>query len=135
VAGRRASSRFGAVSEEGSKPTDVLANERTFLAYVRTSLAFVAFGFVIARFALFAQEFGAVLHVHEINRGESIAFGTAMALFGSVVAAYGGYRYLVVARALDAREVVRSDRVGVIVGALAVVAIGLVVGVGLIALR
>jgi putative membrane protein len=28
---------------------DHLANERTFLAYVRTSLALVGFGFVIAR--------------------------------------------------------------------------------------
>ena len=117
------------------KPTDVLANERTFLAYVRTALAFVAFGFVIARFALFAQEFGVALQLHETNRGGSIAFGTAMALFGSVVAAYGGYRYIVVARALNAHRPVRSDMTAAAVGAAVVVAIGAVVGVGLIALR
>ncbi|MBD5654993.1 MAG: DUF202 domain-containing protein [Candidatus Eremiobacteraeota bacterium] len=120
---------------EHSRPTDVLANERTFLAYVRTALAFVAFGFVIARFALFAQEFGAVLHMREPNRGASIAFGTAMALFGSVVAAYGGYRFSVVARALDIARPVRSDTLATTIGAAAVVAIGAIVGFGLIALR
>lgn len=117
------------------KPTDVLANERTFLAYVRTALAFVAFGFVIARFALFAQEFGIVLQMHEPNRGASIVFGTVMALFGSVVGAYGGYRYVVVARDLDAHRRVRSDTKAATVGAAVVAAIGVIVGIGLIALR
>src|SRR5450755_4081447 len=35
--------------------TDHLANERTFLAYVRTSLSLLAFGFVIANFAVLAH--------------------------------------------------------------------------------
>ena len=44
-------------THEGRRATDTLANERTYLAYVRTALAFIAFGFVIARFSLFAREF------------------------------------------------------------------------------
>ena len=32
------------------------ANERTFLAWLRTSLALIGFGFVIARFGLFLRE-------------------------------------------------------------------------------
>ena len=44
------------------RATDTLANERTFLAYVRTALAFIAFGFVIARFSLFAREFAMLVH-------------------------------------------------------------------------
>jgi uncharacterized membrane protein YidH (DUF202 family) len=55
---------------EGSEPgnqsalraTDALANERTYLAYVRTALAFIGFGFVIARFSLFTREFAAFAH-------------------------------------------------------------------------
>ena len=58
--------------------TDVLANERTFLAYVRTSLAFIAFGFVIARFSLFAREFAVLAHEQGVEPGFSTAFGTAM---------------------------------------------------------
>jgi putative membrane protein len=37
-------------------PRVYLAAERTFLAWIRTSLALMAFGFVIARFGLFLRE-------------------------------------------------------------------------------
>ncbi len=33
------------------------ANERTFLAWLRTSISLIGFGFAIARFGLFLQEF------------------------------------------------------------------------------
>jgi putative membrane protein len=35
---------------------DYLAEERTFLAWIRTSLALIGFGFVVARFGLFLAE-------------------------------------------------------------------------------
>ncbi len=37
-------------------PTDHLANERTFLAWVRTSITIMAFGFVVAKFGLLLRE-------------------------------------------------------------------------------
>jgi len=40
------------------KVTDHLANERTFLAWVRTGIAVMAFGFVIERFGLLIRELG-----------------------------------------------------------------------------
>jgi putative membrane protein len=40
------------------KVTDHLANERTFLAWVRTGIAVIAFGFVIERFGLLLRELG-----------------------------------------------------------------------------
>lgn len=36
-----------------------MANERTFLAWIRTSIAIMAFGFVIERFALFLRQMAA----------------------------------------------------------------------------
>ena len=47
-------------SDQGKprKPTDRrdrLANERTFLAWVRTSISIMAFGFVVEKFALFLK--------------------------------------------------------------------------------
>ncbi len=36
-------------------PSDYLAAERTFLAWIRTGLALMGFGFVVARFGLFLQ--------------------------------------------------------------------------------
>lgn len=35
---------------------DYLAAERTFLAWIRTGLALMGFGFVVARFGIFLQE-------------------------------------------------------------------------------
>ena len=41
------------------KVSDHLANERTFLAWVRTGISVMAFGFVIERFGLLLRELGA----------------------------------------------------------------------------
>ena len=37
-------------------PSDYLAAERTFLAWIRTGIALMGFGFVVARFGLFLEE-------------------------------------------------------------------------------
>ncbi len=42
-------------------PRVYLAAERTFLAWIRTSVALMAFGFVIARFALFLREYRTIM--------------------------------------------------------------------------
>ncbi len=109
------------------RATDALANERTFLAYTRTALAFIAFGFVIARFSLFTREVAAVAHIHQSSPAVSTAFGTAMALAGVVCAGYGAVRYIASARALRAgKDVSMPDAAaGVIAGVIAV--IGLIV--------
>ena len=39
-------------------PRVYLAAERTFLAWIRTSVSLMGFGFLIARFALFLREYG-----------------------------------------------------------------------------
>ena len=44
---------------------DYLAEERTFLAWIRTGLTLMGFGFVVARFGLFLQ-------VMQITRGDSV---------------------------------------------------------------
>src|SRR2546427_9349488 len=65
---------------------DYLAAERTFLAWIRTGLALMGFGFVVARFGLFLQ----VLQMGQSNLqarpyGPSFWFGTALILLGVVV--------------------------------------------------
>jgi putative membrane protein len=74
----------------GGKPgtdlRDYLAEERTFLAWIRTALALTGFGFVVARFGLFLEEiqaardgFAGQSHRH------SLWFGTAFIAVGVVV--------------------------------------------------
>src|SRR5918911_4946297 len=48
-----------------------LANERTFLAWLRTSIAIIGLGFVVARFSLFLREFGFVLSQGSGNTNSS----------------------------------------------------------------
>jgi putative membrane protein len=121
--------------ESHPRPTDVLANERTFLAYLRTALSFVAFGFVIARFALFNEEMRAVLHAASNAQGISSGFGMAVALFGALVAVYGGYRYVATDRGLASEHAVSLSPVIAATSAAVVALIGAAVAIGLIAVR
>jgi putative membrane protein len=109
------------------RANDTLANERTFLAYVRTALAFIAFGFVIARFSLFTREFALLVHSSQTPGGLSVAFGTGMAIFGIAVALLGAWRYAATDRGLRRGAVVTlSGSAGYIIS-LVVTAIGAVV--------
>jgi putative membrane protein len=73
-----------------TSPSDHFANERTFLAWVRTGIALIGFGFVIAKFALFLE----VLKGQKAIGGSSVAYGEVMIILGGGVIAYGIYNYL-----------------------------------------
>jgi putative membrane protein len=44
------------VQDSAADPRIYMAAERTFLAWIRTGIAFMGFGFVVARFGLFLRE-------------------------------------------------------------------------------
>jgi putative membrane protein len=48
------------VNQESTRPREHLANERTLLAWVRTAIALMGLGFVVARFGLFLRQLGLV---------------------------------------------------------------------------
>ena len=111
------------------RATDVLANERTFLAYIRTSLSFVAFGFVVARFGLFVEEISEVTHVVPKGPHYSTIFGIAMAVVGIGIAVLGVQRYASSDLALRKNIVVSLPRAMAYVVTIAVAAIGFVVAI------
>jgi putative membrane protein len=121
-------------STSAVRPTDALANERTFLAYIRTALSFVAFGFVIARFSLFAHELSMMAKIDVPTTQVSVAFGTAMAIAGILVGGYGSYRYVVANAALAREETLPMSPWAAIVGGAVVASIGIIVAVDLFAL-
>jgi len=115
------------------RATDTLANERTFLAYVRTALAFVAFGYVIARFSLFTREISIIAHM-TVPGGASTIFGVGVATMGIAVGLYGSYRYVATDRGLHRATVVGMPQWAAIFCGTVVAIIGIVVAVELLAL-
>jgi putative membrane protein len=83
----------------GEKPPEDprvrFAAERTLLAWMRTGLALMGFGFVVARFTLFLREFGAVgrATTPEILPAGSIWIGTGLIALGVVVCLLGSFEY------------------------------------------
>jgi putative membrane protein len=83
-----------------TNPSDNLANERTFLAYIRTALAMIGFGFVIARFGLALRVLAAAKTGGTASAPASTDFGLVMVGAGVAIAVFGLSRYDTVARAL-----------------------------------
>lgn len=73
--------------------SDLLAAERTFLAWIRTGLALMGFGFVVARFGLFLQQLQLLQHA-PTNRSLSIWFGTTLILVGVFVNLFAARHHL-----------------------------------------
>jgi uncharacterized protein (DUF302 family)/uncharacterized membrane protein YidH (DUF202 family) len=85
--------------------SDYLAAERTLLAWVRTGLALMGFGFVVARFGLFLQELEVAQHAPSAHPyGLSLWFGTALIAAGVIVNIFAGWNHSRLIRQLDRGE-------------------------------
>ena len=107
-------------------PRVFFAAERTVLAWNRTSLALMAFGFVIERFGLFVS----ILlpqHAMPLQRGISFWTGLAFVLLGAGVAAHSTMQYRKVLKTLKPIEIPKGYRTspGIITN-LAVAVLGIV---------
>jgi putative membrane protein len=119
---------------EGSRPAGMdsarqqlhLANERTYLAQVRTGVAIMAFGFVVARFALFLQDLNVTKS--RPSTGHDTLIGAATTALGAVVVLLGAIRYIRRRRAIAHGELGTSPLLDLVVaGLLAAGGIGLAV--------
>ena len=110
---------------------DHLANERTFLAWVRTGIGLIGFGFVLARVGMFLRNYAAVsatpraASVRAHLSGEFMVSGIAFLLIGTVLCGWAGRVYGKNRRAIEAG---RFEAAGASVLALS----GLVVVGGLV---
>src|ERR1700722_5236311 len=108
--------------------SDHAANERTFLAWLRTGLAVAAFGFVVQRFNLFLAEFARIMP----PRAESPARlprlvapfgrydGIALTVIGVVIIVIGTIHFVRTAREIADAEVrpIAGPRPELIISAL-----------------
>src|SRR5215831_4053566 len=88
---------------------DYLAAERTFLAWIRTGLALMGFGFVVARFGLFLQQLQILQPTPAASRsGLSLWFGTILIAVGVIVNLSAARQYSRLVRELDKGRPPRS---------------------------
>jgi putative membrane protein len=91
--------------------SDHAANERTFLAWVRTAIAVMAFGFVIERFDLFLQVAVPQLAQRQLSsHGQTFAnaAGLAFIAIGVAMIVIAGFRFARTAKDIDSEADVAS---------------------------
>ena len=125
-------SRGAATVIEDVRPEDprvFFAAERTLLAWNRTSLTLMAFGFVIERFGL-------LLHLLSLQKGEGLQrsfsfwIGIAFILLGALCSAAVIAQYRTVLRTLKPAEIPEGYRVNMgVIANLAVAVLGLAITV------
>ena len=84
------------MQNKGSHLNDHLANERTFLAWIRTAIAIMAFGFVVAKFTLFVHQLSLLLGHHTAlipSNGYSDMLGILLVCVGVVTGLLAFFRY------------------------------------------
>lgn len=93
-------------TEKHGNATDLLANERTFLAWIRTSIAFVGLGFVVVKFSLFTRQLPYVLASKKIPHviGVSSYTGIILVIVGGLTAVAGFLNFIQTDRRLHQQE-------------------------------
>lgn len=104
-----------------SRVTNHLANERTFLAWLRTAIAMMGFGVVIVRLRYLAPQ-AALAH----GTLHATQLGLIFAVIALMMVAFALWNFFSVRRAIDAEEY-RSDGRGVVIFAAAILLLGIVV--------
>ena len=80
-----------------------MANERTFLAWIRTSIGLMAFGFVVEKFALFMKQLSLLLGANGTPppRGYSSIVGIALVALGVLMGLLAFIRYKKTEKQID----------------------------------
>ena len=110
-----------------------MANERTFLAWIRTSVGIMAFGFVVEKFGLFIKQFSYLFSQtpgqrgalgHAPSPGYSSVFGVVLVGLGALMGVLAFVRYKKVECQID-NDVYQPSLLLDILLALSVFAIGI----------
>jgi putative membrane protein len=112
------------VGEGSPDPRVAMAAERTLLAWIRTGLAMMGFGFVVARFGLFLRELAIVRgEPAPDGKGGSLWIGVGLVALGVWVVVTAAVRHRGYLRALaQGKSAPPGQWFGIVVAALLVTA-------------
>ena len=93
------------IEKNNSKKVTIhLANERTFLAWITTSLGIMGFGFVVVKFSLFIQQVTLMLNskkAMDIEHEYSGIVGISIVIIGAVTVVLAYIKYRKVAKQIE----------------------------------
>ncbi len=101
------------------KASDHLANERTFLAWIRTSISIIVFGFVVAKFGITLREFLRMQGNAQHESGMSLAIGVGFMAMGILMAVVALMRYRTTMKRLDADDFQPAGPIVIVLGLIA----------------
>lgn len=110
---------------------DHLANERTLLAWVRTSITIIGLGFVVAKFGILLREVGGT-HVHTQTAHAGAIVGVLLVLAGVLTLVAATAKFLRIRQDI-VRQVVRFSPVLDVVLATVVTIVSIILAVYLVA--
>jgi uncharacterized membrane protein YidH (DUF202 family) len=113
-------------SKRGQNRRVHMANERTFLAWIRTSIAVMAFGFVVEKFSLFVKQMAYYIGkaASPPAPGYSSLIGILLVGLGMLMGVLAFIRYKKVERQIDEDTYAPSPVLSVLL-AIAVIVIGM----------
>ncbi len=110
------------------KVSDHLANERTFLAWIRTSLGIMGFGFVVVKFSLFIRQIELVLKTGEVTQshhGYSGVVGVTIVIIGALTVLLAFVKYRNTNRQIEDENFAQSS-FGITITAVLIFIIGII---------
>jgi putative membrane protein len=113
-----------------------LAAERTFLAWIRTGLALMGFGFVVARFGLFLRELQFTEKQVVVQpTGFSVGFGTTLLLLGVLMNVVAALQHVQTVRKIQRGEAFDRPSYVVITIAALLTVVGLAMAAYLLSVK
>ena len=100
------------------RASDHLANERTFLAWVRTSISVIVFGFVVAKFGITLRQFFRFENLDPHETGISLALGVSFMVVGILMAILAIWRYQSTRVQIEQADFRPANKIIYVVGAV-----------------